>query len=101
MSISEKNGNLEIAYLQPRQGMLTVGVRANTTLFVGQRDGELVEGTAYIFHPKCGPFGYQAKGQFLEGQRLLHLEGMSPRLNRGCEVERELPEVLRFERPSM
>ncbi|MGO4513801.1 hypothetical protein AB4Z51_43250 [Bradyrhizobium sp. 2TAF36] len=98
MSLSEEGSNLEIAYMQPRPGILAVGVRAKTTLFLGQRDGVQVEGTAYIFHPNCGPIGYQVKGQFLEGERALYLTGMSPRMTPSCEVGKEVPEALRFER---
>jgi hypothetical protein len=98
MSLSERKGNLEIAYVQPRPGMSAVGVRANTTLFLGQKDGDQVEGTAYLFGSKCGPRGYEVKGQFLSGKTALVLSGLSPRVNRGCDVVREVSEALRFER---
>jgi hypothetical protein len=98
MSMSEEQGSLEIAYVQPRPGMSAVGVRADTTLFLGQRDGDQVEGTAYLFNPNCGPLGYQVKGQFLNGRNTLLLSGMSPRISRGCEIAKEVSEALRFER---
>jgi hypothetical protein len=98
MSLSERRGNLEIAYVQPRPGMFAVGVRANTTLFLGQKEGDQVEGTAYLFDSNCGPFGYQVKGQFFNGNDGLVLSGMSPRISRNCEVTKEVPEALRFER---
>jgi hypothetical protein len=98
MSLSERNNNVEMDYVQPRPGMLQVGVRASTPLFIGQRDGDAVEGTAYLFDPTCGPVGYEVKGQYLSGGKTLILSGKSPRLNRYCQEIRLTAEALRFER---
>ena len=40
MSFEETNGSLEIDYLEPRNGMMAVGVRTGTMLFLGTKDGD-------------------------------------------------------------
>ena len=62
ISVIDNNGNLEIDYLKPRKELMTVGVRTETMLFFGTKDGDKVEGHAYIFNKKCGPLPYEDKG---------------------------------------
>lgn len=98
MSFIQRKESLEIDYIQPRPSMLAVGVRASTTLFLGTRAGDAVEGTAYIFHPDCGPVGYQVSGRFSANGNALILSGGAPRLARNCDDTREATDTLRFER---
>lgn len=98
MTLTESQGDLEIAYIDPRAGLVAVGVRANTILFSGLTTGNRVEGKAYTFNSVCGPVGYQVNGQFLNEKNVLLLSGMTSRLNSNCEVIKRASESLRFER---
>jgi hypothetical protein len=98
MSISETNESIEINYLQPRKGMTRAGVRPQTMLFFGSRNGTRVEGTAYIFDSRCGPVPYSVEGQYSGNARQLSLSGQSPRVNAACQATGSVAETLRFER---
>jgi hypothetical protein len=98
MSVSETNGSIEIDYLEPRAGMKSVGVRPQTMLFYGSKNGNRIEGNAYIFDSRCGPVSYGAEGQFSADGHSLLLSGQSPRVNGNCDVVRSVAEILRFER---
>jgi hypothetical protein len=97
MSFEEANGSLEIDYLEPRNGMMAVGVRTGTMLFLGTEDGDKIEGSAWTFDPRCGPLRYEVEGQLLNNGSRVALSGLSPRVNSNCDVIGQVPDVLRFE----
>lgn len=98
MTMEESNSDFEISYEQPRSGMAAVGVRRGTMLLFGLRNGASFQGTAYIFHPRCGPARYDVEGEALENGRALVFSGQRPKLNAACEPAGEAPDRLRFEK---
>jgi len=78
--------------------MRAVGVRDGTLLFSGQKNGDSIEGQAYIFSLKCGPLKYEVKGEMSEGGRRIVLLGFAPKVNAKCEFVDKLPDTLRFDR---
>ena len=49
-------------YLQPRPGLAAIGVQPGTLLFQGQRIGNILSGTAYVFSENCPPTPYRVEG---------------------------------------
>ena len=96
ISVIDNNGNLEIDYLKPRKELMTVGVRTETMLFFGTKDGDKVEGHAYIFNKKCGPLPYEVQGRSLNDGRRIVLSGLSPKVDAKCDEVGQVPDVLIF-----
>jgi hypothetical protein len=92
------NKTLEIDYETPRPGMLAVGAREGTMLFLGTRTEAQIEGKAYIFHHQCGPLGYEVHGEMLDGGNVALLTGLAPKVNSKCETIGKVADTLRFER---
>ena len=97
ISVIDNNGNLEIDYLKPRKELMTVGVRTETMLFFGTKDGDKVEGHAYIFNKKCGPLPYEVQGRSLNDGRRIVLSGLSPKVDAKCDEVGQVPDVLIFD----
>lgn len=80
------NGNYrKVTYYNPRRG-LSVG--PGTVLFEGQRNGNEIYGTAYVFKRGCQPAGYGVRG-YVDPSRQTHvvLYGSAPiRQRGGCAV---------------
>ena len=49
-------------YLEPRPGLAAIGVEPDTLLFQGQRIGNRLVGTAYVFSENCPPTPYPVEG---------------------------------------
>jgi hypothetical protein len=98
VTFNEAGGTLEIDYEAPRPGMMAVGARQGTMLFLGTRTGAQIEGKAYIFHPRCGPHEYEVRGEMLDGGNVALLTGLAPKVNSKCESIGKIPDTLRFER---
>jgi hypothetical protein len=98
VTFQETKGSFEIDYLEPRKEMMNVGVRTETMLFFGNREGDTLQGKAYIFHPKCGPLAYDVEGTFTTGANRLTLSGLSPRVDSKCQVIKGVLDALAFER---
>jgi hypothetical protein len=97
MSFVESNGSLEIDYLKPRIKLMAVGVRTETMLFLGTKDGDKIEGRAYIFNQRCGPLQYEVQGQSVNNGHRVVLSGLSPQVDAKCEEVRQVPDVLIFD----
>jgi hypothetical protein len=98
MTFEDASSSLEIDYLEPRDAMMSVGVRTGTMLFLGTKDGDKIEGSAWMFHPLCGPLRYEVEGQYFNNGSRVVLTGLSPRVSSNCELIGQVPDVLRFER---
>jgi hypothetical protein len=63
--LSLPNGGMQIQYIQPRVGLLEVGVRPGTILLQGRWSGPppgLLTGTAFVFTGVCPPTPYRVEG---------------------------------------
>jgi hypothetical protein len=98
VSFEEKDGSVEIDYLIPRGGLGSVGVQEGTTLFYGARNGDAIEGTAYVFNARSGPLGYEVHGEMLSEGTVVLLSGLAPHVNANCEVVWKKLDYLRFDR---
>lgn len=71
MSVTISGGRVTIHYLKPRQGMMDEGVRPGTLMFEGQRVGDRLSGTAYVFDSRCGKLPYQDEGEIFGGRQIV------------------------------
>jgi len=79
MTLSANGDDLKFYYRQPRAGMIAEGVKSGTLLFSGQRAGDRLIGTAYVFDRRCpAGFPYQVGGDFLNGMRKIVVTGQAP-----------------------
>ena len=63
--LSLPNGGMQIQYIQPRMGLLEIGVRPGTILLQGRWSGPppgLLTGTAFVFTGVCPPTPYRVEG---------------------------------------
>jgi hypothetical protein len=87
MLVKLSSTSIEIYYQNPRQGMIDEGVRSGTLLFSGQRNGDRVSGTAYVFDRRCGKLPYPDEGEII-GDRRIILNGrrVPTQLTSDCRV---------------
>lgn len=87
MLVKQSGGRVSIYYQVPRQGMIDEGVRSGTLLFDGQRVGDRLSGTAYVFDRRCGSLPYQDDGEIF-GDRKIILNGrrVPTQLTSDCRV---------------
>lgn len=87
MLVKLSSTSIEIYYQNPRQGMIDEGVRSGTLLFSGQRNGDRVSGTAYVFDRRCGKLPYPDEGEII-GDRRIILNGrrVPTQLTSDCHV---------------
>ena len=74
------NGGMQIQYIQPRVGLLEVGVRPGTILLQGRWSGPppgLLTGTAFVFTGICPPTPYRVEGSTAPDGSLV-LTGSAP-----------------------
>lgn len=71
MSIVSSGDRLMIYYDRPRQGMIDEGVRQGTLLFNGQRTGNRLKGTSYVFDRHCNPIPYPDDGVVSSEQEIV------------------------------
>lgn len=81
--------SVTITYTLPRPGMWRAGARPGMVLFSGQRFGNRVTGTAYLFRNGCRKAGYGVSGYlgYLEDGFRIRVNGQAPiRVRGGCAV---------------
>ena len=68
--------------------MIDEGVRPGTVLFNGQRTGNKLSGTSYVFDRRCGKIPYSDEGEVLGGERSIYLRGrrVPTQLGPNCEI---------------
>lgn len=83
------DGNARSAiYLEPRAGLATAGVQPGTLLFKGERRGNTLSGTAYVFKKGCSPAAYPVSAT-VASEREFVLEGSAPVFESGgCGIAR-------------
>jgi len=73
----------QVSYYTPRRGL---SVSPGTVLFEGQRVGNTMYGTAYVFKRGCAPAPYEVSGNINPAnQTHVVLFGAAP-IRRGCQV---------------
>jgi hypothetical protein len=74
------NGGMQVQYIQPRVGLLEVGVRPGTILLQGRWSGPppgVLTGTAFVFTGACPPTPYRVEGSTAPDGSLV-LTGRAP-----------------------
>ena len=64
-------------YLEPRPGLAAIGVQQGTLLFQGQRVGNILSGTAFVFSENCPPAPYKVEG-VIYSEADVRLDGAVP-----------------------
>ena len=96
VSINVNNAAVEIRYDVPRAGMRMVGAKKGDLLFLGKKDGNSVDGTAFIFNKACGPHPYKAVGIMDINIGIIRLFGEAPILSNKCDVTKSKRDILEF-----
>ena len=96
VSVKVNNSSIEIRYDIPRAGMRMVGAKKGDLLFLGKKDGNSVEGTAFIFNKACGPHPYKADGIMDPNIGTIRLFGEAPILSNKCDVTKSKKDILEF-----
>jgi uncharacterized caspase-like protein len=100
MSLSTNGSDVKIYYELPKEQMVGAGVRRGTLLFQGQRSGDQLSGTAYVFNSKC-PNGipYPVSGNVIKQARQIIVTGQTPKtINSSCQSIDSRNEPLVFDR---
>ena len=78
-------GTFVISYVEPRSGLIAVGVKSGTVLVDGtEREGGVVSGTARRFSKTCGPLAYAVTGH--NRGNMIVLNGNAPKVDTNCRV---------------
>jgi hypothetical protein len=62
------------------------GLKPGDEIFVGQRNGDKYEGTAFVHHRRCGRIPFQVSGEVRKRDTVIVLNGKRPRLGKGCST---------------
>ena len=84
-------------YETPRPGMVEVGVKPGTLLFVGKRVGMTYAGLAYRFWRACRQEGYRVRGSVSADERHVTMRGRAPIKNANCDIVGYDNDVLQFD----
>jgi Caspase domain len=86
MRLIAEGAQRRFVYERPRAGLVPHGVRRDTVLFEGRRDGDRYSGTAYRFSAECGLRSFAVEGQVENGDRRVRLTGRYPVFGPGCTM---------------
>jgi hypothetical protein len=84
--VADGGGHISVVYVQPRPGLLSIGVLPGSVLLVGRWRGDRLEATAYGWNNLCGFIPYQVSGS-VNRDGVLTLVGLAPLVNNSsCRV---------------
>jgi hypothetical protein len=98
MSLDLAEGQLQLAYVQPRPGMIDAGARPGSQLFDRRLQGAHISGVARIFAWQCGQFPYRVDGEISNDGTHITLRGSKPGVEMAtCAPKGSTPDVLNFD----
>lgn len=77
MSWQQDGPNVWVVYVEPRPGVVAVGVRPGSPLFVGQWTPQGLTGLAHVYAAGCPPFPYPVSGGYAS-RGVIALNGAAP-----------------------
>src|SRR5271165_2780408 len=77
MSWQQDGPNVWVVYLEPRPGVIMVGVRPGSLLFVGLWTEQGLVGLAHVYAAGCPPFPYPVSGGYVYGGVIV-MHGAAP-----------------------
>jgi hypothetical protein len=97
MALVANGAQRNFFYVEPRTGLVDLGVRPGTLLFQGMRNGNGYTGTAVIFGANgCGAFPYAVSGTVGADQRSVTMWGRAPRISGDCSISGYREDSLTF-----
>jgi hypothetical protein len=94
----ESNGaSRRFLYLEPREGLLAVGVTQGPVEFEGTQNGNVFTGTAYVFSRVCGAIGFAVSGYLAQDEQSITLKGDVPYVDKQCRATGDRPGVLIYQ----
>lgn len=80
----EKGVNRRFFYVEPREGLKEVGVTSGMIAFEGTQNGDVYNGTAYVFSRICGAIGYLVSGTVAPDDGSVTMRGYAPYVDAQC-----------------
>jgi hypothetical protein len=77
MSWQQDGPNLWVVYLEPRPGVVAVGVRPGSLLFAGQWTDQGLVGVDHVYAAGCPPFPYRVSGGYVS-RGVIVMHGAAP-----------------------
>ena len=77
MSWQQDGPNIWVVYVEPRPGVVAVGVRPGSPLFVGQWTEQGLVGLAHVYAAGCPPFPYPVSGGYVS-RGVIVMHGAAP-----------------------
>jgi hypothetical protein len=94
----ESNGaSRRFLYLDPREGLVAVGVTQGAVEFEGTQNGNVYTGTAYVFSRICGAIGFAVSGYLAQDEQSITLKGDVPYVDKQCRATGGRPGVLVYQ----
>ena len=88
--------NIEIAFEEPRVGLINEGVARETILVAAQGDGKKISGTSRLFRRDCGVIEYDVSSLYDIAQCVIYLGGKMPVRNKQCQIEKYQDAIMMF-----
>jgi hypothetical protein len=98
MKLEADGENRRFIYMNPRAGLLAVGIRPDAALFEGTRSGNTYSGTARYWSKQCGVQTFAVTGTVSADERTVTLSGEAPKLDASCTVTGRSSQTLVFDR---
>jgi hypothetical protein len=86
MGLQTEGNARRFYYIEPRDGLAELGVRAGELHFDGRREGSRYTGQARVFTKNCGAQPYDVTGIVAPDDRSVTLVGWAPVLDATCAV---------------
>jgi hypothetical protein len=84
MKLESNGASRRFLYVAPHEGLRKAGVREGTVEFQGTQNGNLYDGTAYVFSRVCGAIGYHVSGFVTQDGQSITLRGSVPYYDSQC-----------------
>lgn len=90
----ERGSQLAIRVKEPSDHLARNGGQLGSMIFLGERNGNQLSGTAYKFYPGCRPAGFSVQGSMNNGR--IVLQGIATELTPSCQVYTTYYDTLQF-----
>jgi hypothetical protein len=87
----------QFVFTRVRQGLSDIGVKEGAVIFEGRREGQVLQGKAFVFSKSCGAVGYPASGTISPDGRRAEIRGDAPYVDAKCARVSSRPSEMAFQ----